>query len=131
VFGSITTGAADDLKRVGEMAQAMVHDYGMGSSLSSRKIGVEGDQLSDMTRRIRDHEENELADEGHRRARQLIVCHREKLDALAESLLANEVLERPEIDRVMGDDAVTERGPLPGLRVAAATEHQEPGDKSK
>jgi ATP-dependent Zn protease len=113
------------------MAQAMVHDYGMGSSLSSRKIGVEGDQLSDMTRRIRDHEENELADEGHRRARDLLMGHRKQLDALAESLLANEVLERPEIDRVMGDDAVTDRGPLPGLRVAAATQHQEPGENSK
>jgi len=31
------------------------------------------------------------------------------------------VLERTEIDRVMGDDAVTKRGPLPGLRVAVAT----------
>ncbi len=131
VFGSITTGAADDLKRVGEIAQAMVHDYGMGSSLSSRKIGVDGDQLSDMTRRIRDHEENELADEGQRRARQLLVCHREQLDALADSLLANEVLERPEIDRVMGDDAVTDRGPITGLRVAAASETAEPRDKSK
>jgi cell division protease FtsH len=113
------------------MAQAMVHDYGMGSSMSSRKIGVDGDQLSDMTRRIRDHEENELADEGLRRARELLVSHREQLDALAESLLTNEVLERAEIDRVMGDDAVTERGPVPGLRVAAATEHQEPAEKSK
>jgi hypothetical protein len=59
------------------------------------------------------------------------VCHREKLDALAESLLANEVLERSEIDRVMGNDALTDRGPLPGLRVAAATQHQEPSQKSK
>jgi len=131
VFGSMTTGAADDLKRVGEIAQAMVHDYGMGSALSSRKLGVDGDQLSDMTRRIRDQEENELADEAQRRARQLLADHREQLDALAQSLLDNEVLERPEIDRVMGDDAVTERGPLPGLRVAAATPHEEPGEKSK
>jgi cell division protease FtsH len=131
VFGSITTGAADDLKRVGEIAQAMVHDYGMGSALSSRKIGVEGDQLSDMTRRIRDQEQNELADEGERRARQLLMGHREQLDALADSLLANEVLERTEIDRVMGDDAVTDRGPITGLRVAAATEPDEPRQKSK
>src|ERR1700704_5669397 len=71
VFGSITTGAADALRRVAEIAQAMVHDYGMGSALSSRKIGIDGAQLSDMTRRIRDQEENELADEAQRRARQV------------------------------------------------------------
>src|SRR2546421_1375332 len=131
VFGAITTGAADDLKRVAEITRSMVHEYAMGSSLSSRKLGVEGDQLSDMTRRIRDHEENELADEGQRRARQLLVVHREQLDALADSLLANEVLERPEIDRVMGDVAVADRDPTSGLRVAAATETDEPRDESK
>jgi cell division protease FtsH len=99
--------------------------------LSSRKIGIAGDHLSDMTRRIRDQEENELADDAQRRARQLLMGSREKLDALAESLLANEVLERAEIDRVMGEDAITNRGPMSGLGVAAATQPDEPGDKSK
>ena len=31
VFGSITTGAADDLRRVAEIAHAMVHEYAMGT----------------------------------------------------------------------------------------------------
>jgi cell division protease FtsH len=131
VFGAITTGAADDLKRVAEIAQAMVHDYGMGSALSSRKIGIDGSELSDMTRRIRDQEENELADEAQRRARQLLMGHREQLDELADTLLTNEVLERPEIERVMGDEASSDRGPLTGLRVAAATEPKEPPEQSK
>ena len=131
VFGSITTGAADDLKRVAEIAQAMVHDYGMGSALSSRKIGIDGAELSDMTRRIRDQEENELADEAARRARELLTGHRAQLDALAESLLANEVLEREEIDRVMGKDTIRDRGLVAGLRVAAAAPAQEPRDASK
>src|SRR3989440_2635581 len=130
VFGAITTGAADDLKRVAEIAQGMIHDYGMGSALSSRKLGIEGDQLSDKTRRIRDQEENELADEPQRRARQLLMGHREKLDHLAEPLPANEVLERTEIERVMGDASVHSRRPVTGLRVAAATEPDRPGDES-
>src|SRR5436190_5033823 len=130
VFGSITTGAADDLKRVAEIAQAMVHDYGMGSALSARKIGIEGDELSDMTRRIRDQEENELADEAQRMARDLLMRHRDKLDQLAESLLANEVLERAEIDRIMGATSV-QRGNSTGLRVAAATARDEQRDASK
>jgi cell division protease FtsH len=103
----------------------------MGSALSSRKIGIDGAQLSDMTRRIRDQEENELADEAQRRARQLLMGHREQLDELAKSLLTDEVLERAEIDRVMGEDASSDRGALTGLRVAAASESDEPRQKSK
>jgi cell division protease FtsH len=131
VFGAITTGAADDLKRVAEIAQAMVHDYGMGSALSSRKIGIDGDELSDMTRRIRDQEENELADEAQRRARQMLMGHRDKLEELAHSLLTNEVLEREEIERVMGEDSVHHRESVTGLRVAAATEPDQPAGRSK
>src|SRR5437763_1018278 len=32
VFGSITTGAQDDLKRVGEIANSMVREYAMGTA---------------------------------------------------------------------------------------------------
>src|SRR5436190_4302219 len=131
VFGSITTGAADDLRRVAEIAQAMVHDYGMGSALSSRKIGLDGDHLSERTRRIRDQEENEVADEAQRRARQLLMDHRAQLDQLADSLLANEVLERDEIERVMGEEVSQDRGPVTGLGVAAATEPDGPPAPSK
>src|SRR6184192_268614 len=37
VFGSITTGAADDLKRVAEIAHSMVHEYAMGTGVRSQK----------------------------------------------------------------------------------------------
>src|SRR5439155_16145061 len=33
VFGSVTTGAANDLQRVAEITHAMVHEYGMGTSM--------------------------------------------------------------------------------------------------
>jgi cell division protease FtsH len=127
VFGSITTGASDDLKRVAEIARSMVHEYGMGTELTSMRIGTEGtDDLSDMTRRVRDREQGDLADEAQRSARELIVLHRDKLDALAESLLANEVLEREEIDRIMGDLAAPDRTPSTDLRVAASTASEPP-----
>ena len=122
VFGSITTGAADDLQRVAEIARSMVHEYGMGSELTSVSTGGEGaDVLSDMTRRIRDQEQSELADEAQRAARDLVMGHRDKLDALAESLLVNEVLEREEIDRIMAGTAAADRAPAGGLHVAAST----------
>ena len=123
VFGSITTGAADDLKRVAEISRSMVHDYAMGTGLSSQRISVGGDELSDMTRQVRDQERRDLADEAYRAAHRLIAGHRDKLEELAVTLLENEVLDRPEIDRIMsGVPQVMTRPAQGGLRVAAASD---------
>ena len=54
VFGSITTGAADDLKRVAEIANAMVADYAMGTGSSS--LRSVGDGASESSRRVHDIE---------------------------------------------------------------------------
>jgi cell division protease FtsH len=119
VFGAITTGASDDLKRVADIAHSMVHDYAMGSAGVGRT--PDGDvRLSETTLRLRDEERRELVDEARRAARKLIVSHRAQLDALAMELLSNEVLDRDAIDRVMVGVPRLERRPGVGLRVAAA-----------
>jgi cell division protease FtsH len=119
VFGSITTGAADDLKRVAEIAHSMVSEYAMGTGSSSlRELG---DGAAEATRRVRDTEVRELADEGFRAAIKLIDSHREQLDALASTLLSNEVLERPDIDRIMGETPPAAPRRIGELSVAAAT----------
>jgi cell division protease FtsH len=132
VFGSITTGASDDLKRVAEIARSMVHEYAMGTGLSSQRASVEYDMVSEQTRRMRDQEQRDLADEAYRAAHELITGHRKQLDALAKTLLDNEVLERGEIESIMREVPPIERG-IPGghLRVAAATalEAEPPADQ--
>jgi cell division protease FtsH len=122
VFGAITTGASDDLKRVAEIAHAMVHEYAMGTGTAS--LRVVGDDASESTRRVRDEEVRELADEGFRAALSLIDSHRGQLDQLASTLLANEVLERVDIDRILGEvprAAPSRRGGGGELGIAAAT----------
>ena len=101
VFGSVTTGASDDLKRVAEIAHAMVHEYAMGTGSGSLRAVDDG--AAEATRRMRDTEVRELADEASARAQTLLDAHRVQLDALASTLLTNEVLERADIDRIMGD----------------------------
>jgi cell division protease FtsH len=122
VFGSITTGAADDLDKVAGITRAMVHEYAMGTSLSSARISVDGRDLADSTLRMRDQEQRELADEAYRGAFAIVRSHRGKLDELAETLLRQEVLERADIDRILA--GVPRRGhvPAPDLRVAAASD---------
>ena len=119
VFGSITTGAADDLKRVAEIAQAMVSEYAMGTGSSSLRSA--GSEAAESTMRVRDAEIRELADEGFRAAVKLIDSHREQLDALAGTLLTNEVLERDDIERIMGDTPPAAPSRIGELSVAAAT----------
>ncbi len=120
VFGAVTTGASDDLQRVAEVSRAMVHEYAMGTSIISRKIDAEGGAVSDRTRQLRDDEQQHLADEAMRGAERIITEHREKLDQFATALLRNEVLERPDIDRIMDGVPRLHRMPGHGLRVVAA-----------
>jgi cell division protease FtsH len=119
VFGAITTGASDDLKRVADIAHSMVHDYGMGTAGGGR--APDGDvRLSETTLRIRDEERQDLIEEARRAAQKMIVSHRRLLDALAEELLEREVLERDAIERIMTGVPRLERAPGVGLRVVAA-----------
>jgi cell division protease FtsH len=120
VFGAITTGASDDLKRVADIAHSMVHDFAMVTSGVGRS--PDGDvRLSETTLRIRDEERQDLIEEARRAAQKLILAHRTLLDALAGELLENEVLERDSIDRIMEGVPRMERAPGVGLRVVAAS----------
>jgi cell division protease FtsH len=125
VFGAITTGASDDLKRVADIAHSMVHDYAMGTAIIGRS--PDGDvRLSETTLRIRDEERQDLIEEARRAAQKLIVSHRRQLDALAHELLEREVLERDAIERIMQGVPRLERAPGLGLRVVAAAEPHPP-----
>jgi cell division protease FtsH len=120
VFGAVTTGASDDLHRVAEISRSMVHEYAMGTSITSRKVSAEGGAVSDRTRQLRDEEQQHLADEAMRGAVRIITEHRDKLDKIAGALLRNEVLERGELDRIMEGVPRLYRTPGRGLRVVAA-----------
>jgi cell division protease FtsH len=120
VFGSITTGASDDLKRVAEIAQAMVTEYAMGTASGAMRSASES--ASEATRRVRDVEVRELADEALRKAMTLLDAHRPQLDKLAGTLLSKEVLEREDISEIMGDTPPAAPPRRAGeLSVAAAT----------
>src|SRR6266480_3798082 len=102
VFGEITTGAANDLEKVYSVSRTMVTDYGMGTSISSRRLPVDDYSVSEASRRIVDEEQQELTDMAWRRAEIIIKENRPLLDAFAERLLSNEVLERDDIEEIVG-----------------------------
>ena len=103
VFGEITTGASDDLRKVHEISRSMVTEYGMGTELMSKQLPTDDYSMSDYTRRQVDEEQQYLTDLAHRRALKMVTENRPLLDSLAHTLLENEVLERDDIERLVAD----------------------------
>jgi cell division protease FtsH len=105
VFGRVTTGAADDLRRITEISRSMIEEYGMGSQLIARDDVQSSALLSEATRAKRDAEQQALIDEAQWEARCLITDNRELLDLFATHLLKHEALDRDEIDLIICGEA--------------------------
>ncbi len=118
VFGSQTTGAAEDLKHATEIAKRMVVEYGMSDSLGPINLGAErvnvflgeeivkSDEHSEELSAQVDKEIIKLLRQAYGRAKDLLVRNREALDKLARELLKREVLEGEEIDAALKDIAL-------------------------
>jgi cell division protease FtsH len=131
VFGQVTTGASDDLRKVHEISRSMVTQYGMGTELMSKQLPADDYSMSDHTRRLVDEEQQYLTDLAHRRAMKLVAENRTLLEAFAFTLLENEVLERDDIERLVGaykgesEPLVADLEPGPA-EIAAAEADQTP-----
>ena len=106
-FGKVTTGAADDLKRVTTIARSMVYEYAMGTQIRSHQLPADDYSSSEATRRTRDEEVSAIAEEAYRGAHRLLIDHRDLLDEIAERLLEHEVIEREEIKQIMAGHRAT------------------------
>src|ERR671933_255720 len=103
VFGRVTTGAANDLEKVTEIARSMVFEYGMGDTVSSRTMRADNYALSEETKRLRDHEQARLTDDAFTEALRLLEKHRAALDRVAHALLDRETLDRDALDALLAD----------------------------
>jgi cell division protease FtsH len=97
VFGRVTNGAANDLEKVTGIARAMVFEWGMGESVTSRTMRADNYALSEETKRLRDTEQAQLTDRAYGEAVRLISKHRAALDRVAAALLDRETLGRDEL----------------------------------
>ncbi len=113
IFEDYTNGAASDLKQVTRIAKHMVCQWGMSERLGpvTYKLGEEhiflGRELaqqkdfSEDTAKIIDEEIQKIIKEMEGKAFKLLKENKIKLDALAEALLENEVLENKQIDWIL------------------------------
>jgi cell division protease FtsH len=103
VFGRVTNGAASDLEKVTEIARAMVFEWGMSDSVSSRTMRADNYALSEETKRLRDSEQAVLTDGAYEEAVRLLKKHRVPLDRIASALLEKETLVREEVLALLQD----------------------------
>jgi cell division protease FtsH len=97
VFGRVSTGAADDLEKVTDLARSMVFEYGMSDTVASRTMRADNYALSEETKRLRDQEQALLTDGAFSEAVRLLTKHRAALDRIASALLQKETLVRDEM----------------------------------
>jgi cell division protease FtsH len=103
VFGRVTNGAANDLEKATEMARAMVFEFGMSDTVSSRTMRADNYSLSEATKRVRDEEQARLTDDAYEEAIRLLEKHRAALDRVAQALLEKETLVREELEALLAD----------------------------
>lgn len=101
VYDVITTGAENDLEQVTNIARGMVGRWGMSERIG-RLTAIPSDGQSPYglsaapaTLDAVDHEMRRIVDECYEKACSLLRENRDKLDALAEALMANETLDEP------------------------------------
>lgn len=105
VFGEVSTGAADDLAKVTDIARQIVTRFGMTEALGQavlerqsqtylgdQTIGVREKDYSDETAREIDLTLRELIEDSYARAKSLLGEHRTLLDQGARLLLEKETL---------------------------------------
>src|SRR3990167_4964567 len=116
VFGEFTTGASSDLEIASTIAREMVTEFGMsdlGPTIFSPRpqfgvwpgLGSEQQQVSPELAAKIDKEVAKIIDKGFRKAKEVIVKNRTKLDKVAEELMNRETLERDDFEKIVGKPA--------------------------
>ena len=118
VFSEISTGASNDLERVTEIATRMVTTYGMSEKLGNVSYtengrenflgGVTMKPYSEDTARIIDAEVKRIVDSAYEMTKKLLIEKRDKLEALTQKLLEKEVLDKKQIQEILGEKPTVE-----------------------
>jgi cell division protease FtsH len=144
IFGDTTTGSSNDIEKATQLARRMVTEFGMSERLGplsfgkrdelvflGREIGEQRNYSDDIAKQI-DEEVRAIIDRAYERATQVIETHRDRLDALAQKLIAEETVDAEAFESLFSDlppkenlhgisrkheppapDAPAEQGPAP------------------
>ncbi len=119
IFGDITTGASNDIKRATQTARSMVMKYGMSDKIGLIAYGDDEDEVfigrdlahtrgySEEVAKEIDGEIHRIIEECHARAKEIILEHQDVLHSCAALLLEKEKVHREEFEALFTTEKET------------------------
>ena len=110
VFGSVTTGAANDIEQATKLARAMITRYGMSDefdmvaleTLENQYLGGDASLVCSAETQARvDRQTVELVKKQHQKALKILTENRKKLDELAQFLYEKETITGEEFMNIL------------------------------
>lgn len=126
IFNKFNTGASNDIERATSLARDMVCRFGMSDVLGPVNFAGRNDQevflgrdfhsssgaySEEFSRKI-DEETRVIVNGQYERARSILSGQRELLDKLATELIASEVLDDSDLDRILGTATARDSAPV-------------------
>ena len=115
IFGDTTTGASNDIEKATDLARRMVTEFGMSDKLGplsfgkrdelvflGREIGEQRNYSDEVAKTI-DEEVRAIIDRAYERAMEVLETHRDRLEALADRLIAQETVDSDEFEKLFSD----------------------------
>jgi cell division protease FtsH len=112
IFGNVSTGPHNDIKRATDLARKMITDFGMSEKLVLRTFGVneespyygmEQRDYSEAVAKDIDDEVHKLLEDAHEVAKKVLSDNKKRLIYLANKLIELENLEGAELDKVFSE----------------------------
>lgn len=110
VFGSVTTGASNDIEQATKLSRAMISRYGMSEefdmvaleTVTNQYLGGDSSlACSAETQTLIDKQVVALVKKQHQKARQILLDNRGKLDELADYLYEKETITGEEFMKIL------------------------------
>ena len=113
IFGEVTTGAQNDLKRATRLARQLITDYGMSDKLGPRTFGLKEELIflgreiteqrdySEKIAQAIDDEVSRFLKTAYRTALNIIKQQHARLESVVKELIKKEVIERAEFEALM------------------------------
>ena len=116
IFDEISSGALDDLEKVTKQAYTMVAYYGLDKKIgpisyydsTGQNERMFGKPYSENMAQLIDKEVRDLVNSCYNRTKDLLLDHRAELEALAQLLLKKEIVEKEDLEKIMGKRVVAE-----------------------
>jgi len=123
IFGQVTTGASNDLKKASDIARSIVKEYGMSSLgpisfgekeelvFLGKEISEERNYSEQVAAKI-DKEVEKIIKDAQVQAEKVLLKRKKLLEKIARTLIEKETIEKEEFERLVNGDKLVIRKPL-------------------